>query len=80
MKNTSEYGKGGPVVAGDGKRVPEKWTRAREVAARETSYGDGKGTVVLAGGLRGGIWWRTVVGRIETRPTGYIAQLEDEVC
>jgi hypothetical protein len=26
MKNTSEYGRGGPVVAGDGKRVPERRT------------------------------------------------------
>jgi hypothetical protein len=50
--------------------------KRRRVEARAAVYGDGKETVVLAGGFRGGMWWRTVVGHTETRPTGYIAQLE----
>ncbi|GAU50656.1 hypothetical protein TSUD_228050 [Trifolium subterraneum] len=43
----------------------------RRVEARVEESGGGKTTVVLAGRFRGGIWWRTVVGRKETRPTGY---------
>ncbi|MCI33823.1 hypothetical protein A2U01_0055041, partial [Trifolium medium] len=45
----------------------EKW----RVEARASEYGGGKTTVVLAGGLHGSMWWWTVVGRTETRPTGY---------
>jgi hypothetical protein len=85
IKSTSECDRGGYATAGAGSWLPETeacaltrgydggaWVSRAEKGAACVSECDGrKTTVMLAGGLCGGLWWWTVEGRTETRPTGY---------